>query len=111
MRELISNASDALEAARCHLNSGTLKNPEIPLQIEIYTNEKEKTLTIIDTGVGMTEEDMKKNLGTIARSGTKDLLASLNMTKEDSNFIGQFGVGFYSSFMVSNMVDVRLINL
>lgn len=80
-----------------------------PLFISIMTNEKAKTLTIFDSGVGMTREEMIENLGTIARSGTQNFLKNLKEKKESTsndNLIGQFGVGFYSSFIVGDKVEV-----
>ena len=78
-------------------------NPRIDLEL----NEENKTLTIADTGIGMNEEDLVSHLGTIARSGTKNFLSQLSGdAKKDSNLIGQFGVGFYSAFMVADRIEV-----
>jgi TNF receptor-associated protein 1 len=108
LRELISNASDAMEKLR-HVEA-TEKNihqPTLPLEIHITTDEDAKTLTIADRGVGMSHDELVKNLGTIAHSGTK---AFLQTVKEGGavpgGMIGQFGVGFYSAFMVADKVDV-----
>jgi molecular chaperone HtpG len=108
LRELVSNASDAMEKLR-HVEA-TEKNihqPTLPLEIHITTDEQAKTLTIADHGVGMSHDELVKNLGTIAHSGTKAFLQSV---KEGSavpgSMIGQFGVGFYSAFMVAGKVDV-----
>jgi molecular chaperone HtpG len=112
LRELISNSSDALDKLR-HLTltddkykalvGNGIDAPRIDLQLD----EDEKTLTISDTGIGMSEEDLISHLGTIARSGTKNFLAQLSGdAKKDSNLIGQFGVGFYSVFMVADKVEV-----
>jgi molecular chaperone HtpG len=112
LRELISNSSDALDKLR-HL---TLTDDKLKAlvgngidapRIDLELDETAKTLTISDTGIGMNEEDLVAHLGTIARSGTKNFLAQLSGdAKKDSNLIGQFGVGFYSVFMVSDKVEV-----
>jgi len=109
LRELISNASDAMEKLR-HIEA-TEKNihqPTLPLEIHITTDEEAGTLTIADHGIGMSHEELVKNLGTIAHSGTK---AFLKAVKENGgspqNMIGQFGVGFYSAFMVADEVAVH----
>ncbi len=109
LRELISNASDAMEKLR-HVEA-TEKNvhqPTLPLEIHITTDEEAKTLTIADHGIGMSHDELVKNLGTIAHSGTK---AFLKAVKEGGGspggMIGQFGVGFYSAFMVADKVDVH----
>jgi len=112
LRELISNSSDALDKLR-HLTlvddkykalvGNGIDSPRIDLELD----EEKKTLTISDTGIGMNEEDLVAHLGTIARSGTKNFLAQLSGdAKKDSNLIGQFGVGFYSVFMVADKVEV-----
>ena len=112
LRELISNSSDALDKLR-HLSltdekykalvGNGIDSPRIDLELD----EEKKTLTISDTGIGMNEEDLISHLGTIARSGTKTFLAQLSGdAKKDSNLIGQFGVGFYSVFMVADRVEV-----
>ncbi len=108
LRELISNSSDALDKLR-HLTvvdeafKGFPFNPRIDLELD----EENKTLTLADTGIGMNEEDLVAHLGTIARSGTKNFLSQLSGdAKKDSNLIGQFGVGFYSAFMVADRVEV-----
>jgi len=108
LRELISNSSDALDKLR-HLTlvedgfKGFPFNPRIDLELD----EENKTLTIADTGIGMNEEDLVSHLGTIARSGTKNFLSQLSGdARRDSNLIGQFGVGFYSAFMVADLIEV-----
>ncbi|MBS1799697.1 MAG: molecular chaperone HtpG [Acidobacteria bacterium] len=112
LRELISNSSDALDKLR-HLTlvddkykalaGNGIDSPRIDLELD----EEKKTLTLSDTGIGMNEEDLVSHLGTIARSGTKNFLAHLSGdAKKDSNLIGQFGVGFYSVFMVADKVEV-----
>jgi TNF receptor-associated protein 1 len=108
IRELISNGADALEKLRFLQASGkTLHQPELPLKITVQTDEKESTITFTDTGVGMTHGEMVENLGTIAHSGSKAFLKSLGEeAKPDLSLIGQFGVGFYSAFMVGKKVVV-----
>ena len=107
LRELISNASDALDKAKYKmLTEGN--GPEGELRIDIsFTEGDKRTLTITDNGIGMTHDELNENLGTIAHSGTKQFLESLTQDqKQDSNLIGQFGVGFYSAFMVADKVEV-----
>ncbi|OWF52890.1 heat shock protein 75 kDa, mitochondrial-like [Mizuhopecten yessoensis] len=111
IRELISNSSDALEKMRYMEMSGdTQGDPALPLEIHLAADDSKKTFTIQDTGIGMTKEEMIGNLGTIARSGSKAFLESVNSNESKSdvsnNIIGQFGVGFYSSFMVADKVEV-----
>lgn len=110
LRELISNASDAMDKLR-YLTTSDSKykslefNPQIDIRFD--NSEKNKTLTISDNGIGMSKADLVENLGTIARSGTKKFIENLSGdSKKDSNLIGQFGVGFYSSFMVADSVEV-----
>ncbi len=108
LRELISNASDALDKLR-HLTlvDDAYKSVSFSPRIDLELNEEKKTLTIADTGIGMNEEELVSNLGTIARSGTKNFLSQLTGDeKKDTNLIGQFGVGFYSAFMVADRVEV-----
>ncbi|SCM72305.1 molecular chaperone HtpG [Desulfovibrio sp. 86] len=129
LRELISNASDALDKLRFRVNRGeSPKLPDLPLEIRITLDKDAKTLTIADTGLGMTAEELAENLGTIAKSGSEQFLADIaaenaakaksgNGRADDSeegeeavadaaNIIGRFGVGFYSVFMVANKVAV-----
>lgn len=108
LRELISNASDALDKLNMlHLTDDTYKSINFNPRIDLIPNKDEKTLTIIDSGIGMNEEDLMNNLGTIAKSGTKAFLESLSGDqKADSQLIGQFGVGFYAAFMVAHKVEV-----
>jgi molecular chaperone HtpG len=108
LRELISNSSDALDKLR-HLTlvDEAFKSLPFDPHIDLELNEESKTLTISDTGIGMSEEDLVSHLGTIARSGTKNFLSQLSGdARKDSNLIGQFGVGFYSAFMVADKVEV-----
>jgi len=110
IRELISNASDAIDKLNyLRLTDDSLKDnfSSWKGQISISFNEKDKTLTISDNGIGMNEEDLINSIGTIAKSGTKSFVEALTGdAKKDSNLIGQFGVGFYSVFMVASKVDV-----
>jgi len=108
LRELISNSSDALDKLRyLTLSDEAYKGLAFDPKIELVLDEEMKTLAISDTGIGMSEEDLVSNLGTIARSGTKSFLSQLSGdAKKDSNLIGQFGVGFYSVFMVADKVEV-----
>jgi len=108
LRELISNSSDALDKLK-FLSITDKKFQKIDFQpkIDISFSEDNNTLTISDNGIGMDKTDLKDNLGTIARSGTKGFLDKLTGdSKKDSNLIGQFGVGFYSCFMVADKVEV-----
>ncbi|MDA8160585.1 MAG: molecular chaperone HtpG [Desulfobacteraceae bacterium] len=109
LRELISNAADALEKMRhLKLQEQEVFDREAPLTINITVAEKEHTLTILDTGVGMTREELIKNLGTIAHSGSKTFLSGLDQgAGKEVNIIGQFGVGFYAAFMVAKRVRVQ----
>lgn len=114
LRELISNASDALEKMR-HTqaaNTAEVIGADVPLEIRIDLDEVESTITIRDTGIGMTKEEMISNLGTIARSGSKNFVKQIQSMGTDtpldatSGIIGKFGVGFYSAFMVADKVEV-----
>ncbi|XP_038842242.1 heat shock protein 75 kDa, mitochondrial [Salvelinus namaycush] len=105
IRELISNGSDALEKLRHQLITGG--GDTAPMEIHLQTDQAKGTFTIQDTGVGMNQEELVANLGTIARSGSKAFLDALQSQAEaSSSIIGQFGVGFYSAFMVADRVDV-----
>ena len=108
IRELVSNASDALDKLNMLvLTDDKYKDVNFAPRIDIVANKEAKTLTIKDSGIGMNEEDLMNNLGTIAKSGTKAFLENLTGDqKEDSNLIGQFGVGFYACFMVADKVEV-----
>jgi molecular chaperone HtpG len=111
LRELVSNASDALDKRKyLGLTDKKINDSSESSEIKIRVNSKEKTLTISDNGIGMNEEDLKSSLGTIARSGTKAFLEQMSASskdkKPDMSLIGQFGVGFYASFMVADSVEV-----
>ena len=109
LRELISNASDAIDKYRY---LALTSNGEVPVrdhEIRISTDKKKRTITISDNGIGMNKEDIINNLGTIAKSGSKDFAKRIKEAKEkqDLDIIGQFGVGFYSAFMVASKIEVR----
>jgi molecular chaperone HtpG len=108
IRELISNSSDAIDKFNyMQLTDEAFKSDSWVGKINVKLDEEDNSLTISDNGLGMNEEDLMNNLGTIAKSGTKSFVESLTGdAKKDSNLIGQFGVGFYSVFMVSEKVDV-----
>ena len=109
LRELISNASDACDKLRfLAISDDSLYENDIDLKIKVSVNKDDKTITISDNGIGMTREEVIEHIGTIAKSGTRSFLDS--MTKEqssDANLIGQFGVGFYSSFIVADKVTLK----
>ena len=107
IRELVSNASDACDKLRFEAQSNPELMGEEPLQISIKYDTKARTFTICDSGIGMNKGEMVENLGTIAKSGTGKFLEALGKDKNDVNLIGQFGVGFYSAFMVANKVTVK----
>lgn len=108
LRELVSNASDALDKLRfLGLSDANLYESDSDLKITIGFNEKLKTLTISDNGIGMSYDEAIENLGTIAKSGTKAFLSHLSGEQsKDSQLIGQFGVGFYSAYIVADKVTV-----
>ena len=109
LRELISNASDALDKLRfLALSDGSLYEQDSDLKITVAFDAKQKTITITDNGIGMTWDEAVLNLGTIAKSGTEDFINHLTGDQmKDSNLIGQFGVGFYSAFIVADRVVLK----
>ncbi|GAA0397370.1 molecular chaperone HtpG [Cocleimonas flava] len=108
VRELVSNASDACDKLRFEaISDDSLYEGDSELRIEVEFDEEANTVTIRDNGIGMTREDVINNIGTIAKSGTKEFLSKLSGdAAKDSNLIGQFGVGFYSSFIVADKVTL-----
>ena len=108
LREIVSNASDALDKLKyLTLSDENYKSVAFDPRIDISFDEGAKVLVVQDSGIGMNEEDLNANLGTIARSGTKAFIEALeNEAKKDSALIGQFGVGFYSAFMAASKIDV-----
>jgi molecular chaperone HtpG len=108
LRELISNSSDAIDKLRfASLKDDKILEGKEELTIQIDTDEKKKTITITDNGIGMNAEEVVANIGTIANSGTKKFLENLGKDEvKDSNLIGQFGVGFYSAFIVAKKVEL-----
>ena len=109
LRELISNASDALDRLRfAALSDETLNENDTDLKIHIAYDKDARTITISDNGIGMSREEVIEHIGTIAKSGTREFLRSLTGDQQkDANLIGQFGVGFYSSFIVADNVTLR----
>lgn len=109
LRELVSNASDACDKLRFEaLQNEELLGGDTELKIEIEVDEDAGLVTVRDNGIGMSRQDVVENIGTIARSGTKKFLENMSENKEfDSNLIGQFGVGFYSSFIVADKVTLK----
>ena len=109
LRELISNASDACDKLRFEaLDNSALYEDQPNLEVRVFFDAEAKTLTIRDNGIGMSAEEAISHLGTIAKSGTREFVARLaGEQKKDANLIGQFGVGFYSSFMVADEVRVE----
>ncbi len=106
LREMMSNCSDALEKQWLYEVSGKSKMTDEALYINVITNEKDWTITIFDSGIGMTKDEIVDNLGTIAKSGSSDFVKSLGENAKAENIIGQFGVGFYSTFIVASSVEV-----
>ena len=109
LRELISNASDACDKLRFEaINNGGLYENDPELKVKVTFDKDAKTLTITDNGIGLSQQEAIDNLGTIAKSGTKDFVSKLTGDqKADSNLIGQFGVGFYSGFIVADKITVE----
>ncbi len=109
LRELISNASDALDKLRFESTKGSeIEDKDLPLEIRVNFNEKKKLITVSDTGIGMTKDELIKNIGTIAKSGSSEFIKQLQENKaEANNIIGKFGVGFYSVFMVAEEVIIK----
>ena len=109
LRELISNASDACDKLRFEgINNGSLFENDPDLHVRVILNKDQKTITISDNGIGLTEQEAIDNLGTIAKSGTKDFVSKLSGDqKNDAQLIGQFGVGFYSGFIVADKITVE----
>ena len=104
IRELISNASDALHKIRFRqLTDKNILNPEAPLRIDIAVDSNAQTFSITDTGIGMTKDDLTERIGTVASSGTLEFLEQMKEGDKpfDANLIGQFGIGFYSVFMLT----------
>src|ERR1700743_3009334 len=107
LRELISNASDACDKLRYEaIATPSLIGDGAPPKIRIIPDKKNNALTIADTGIGMDRQELIDNLGTIARSGTKSFVSRLKEAKDGTGLIGQFGVGFYSAFMVAERIVV-----
>lgn len=108
LREIVSNGSDALDKLKyLSVSDDAFKSVKFDPRLDIQFDEKESTITIQDSGIGMNEEDLTNNLGTIARSGTKAFMEKLTSdASKNSNLIGQFGVGFYSAFMAAKHIDV-----
>ena len=109
LRELVSNASDAMDKLSFESNKGTeLEDKDLPLEVNITFNKDKKIIYVSDAGIGMTKEDLINNIGTIAKSGTSDFLKLMAENKEDAgNIIGRFGIGFYSVFMVAKEVVIK----
>ena len=110
IRELISNASDALHKIRFRqLTDKNILNPEVPLRIDIAVDSDAQTFSITDTGVGMTRDDLTERIGTVASSGTLEFLEQMKEgdTPFDANLIGQFGIGFYSVFMLTDEITIE----
>src|SRR5215467_9831428 len=103
LRELISNASDAIDRLRLEmLSQGELPQDEGPLQIQVSYDAAAGTITVADNGIGMSRREVIEHIGTIAKSGTREFLHALTGDqRRDATLIGQFGVGFYSSFIVA----------
>lgn len=112
LRELLSNANDALDKLRLEsLKNSELSKSDLPFEIKISSNSEKALLTISDTGIGMTRDELVTNIGTIAKSGTSEFIKQLKDQKNESgNLIGRFGVGFYSVFMVASKVTITTLS-
>ena len=111
IRELISNASDALDKARfLSVQNSDFLGENTAMEIKIDYDYDAKTISITDTGIGMTKNELVKNLGTVAKSGTTAFLEAMGTGETSMSMIGQFGVGFYSAFLVANKVVVTSKN-
>lgn len=106
LRELVSNASDALNKLKYNVLSKNLDNNVGNLEIKITPDLEKKTLTISDNGIGMSKDDLVNLLGSLAKSGTKEFIKLMKENKHDDSMIGKFGVGFYSAYLVASKVDV-----
>src|SRR5690348_1402533 len=108
LRELISNGSDAIDRLRFDaLSNPALYEQDSDFKIHVSYDKEGRTITVTDNGIGMSRQDVVENIGTIAKSGTREFFQSLTGDqKKDANLIGQFGVGFYSSFVVADKVTV-----
>ena len=107
LRELVSNASDACDKLRFSaLSDASVMGGDEELKIKIKGDPESKTLTIEDSGIGMSKEDLVSSLGTIARSGTAKFMEMLKSQSDGENLIGKFGVGFYSAFLVADKITV-----
>src|SRR5271156_2965110 len=108
LRELISNASDAIDRLRMQLLAQSqVAESEGPLQIRVSFDEDARTITVADNGVGMSRQEVIKHIGTIAKSGTREFIQVLGGDQDkDSSLIGQFGVGFYSAFIVAGKITL-----
>src|SRR3954469_24392575 len=104
LRELISNASDALDKLRFASVAGGAEHGE--LNITLATDPAARTLTIADSGIGMSRDEVVKHIGTIAKSGTREFLAAAKESANAPELIGQFGVGFYSAFIVADRIEL-----
>ena len=110
LRELISNATDATNKLRVLSQRGEVKGDLGELKITVKIDEKKNTLTISDSGIGMTAEEIDKYINQIAFSGAEEFVEKFKDTKEDANIIGHFGLGFYSSFMVADKVEINSLS-
>ena len=107
LRELISNAADACEKLRFEaVSRPELLGDDPKLRISILADSEKKEIVVDDNGIGMSRDDMAEGLGTIARSGTRAFIERVSSSTDDTQLIGQFGIGFYSAFMVADRVDV-----